>query len=135
MGDRSSAVAGWKPLLRFLKAEKEEEFKMLAEKNPIIKKAYCKLQEMSEDEAARMLYEARLKAQRDEYSRIQGALRKGREEGWKEGREEGLEKGREEGEAAVRRIILEMGKSGMDAKTIAAVTHLSGQEITRILNP
>jgi hypothetical protein len=27
-----------------------------------------------------MIYEARLKAQRDEYSRIQGALRQGREE-------------------------------------------------------
>jgi predicted transposase/invertase (TIGR01784 family) len=67
--------------LRFLKAETEEEFKMLAEKNPMIEEAYCKLQVMSEDEANRMIYEARLKAQRDEYSRIQGALRKGREEG------------------------------------------------------
>jgi hypothetical protein len=28
--------------LRFLKAETEEEFKMLAEKNPVIKEAYCK---------------------------------------------------------------------------------------------
>jgi predicted transposase/invertase (TIGR01784 family) len=32
---------------------------------------------MSDDETNRMLYEARLKAQRDEYSRIQGALREG----------------------------------------------------------
>jgi predicted transposase/invertase (TIGR01784 family) len=66
--------------LRFLKAETEEEFKMLAEKNPMIEEAYCKLQVMSEDEANRMIYEARLKAQRDEYSRMQGALRKGRQE-------------------------------------------------------
>jgi predicted transposase/invertase (TIGR01784 family) len=66
--------------LRFLKAETEEEFKMLAEKNPMIGEAYCKLQEMSEDEANRMIYEARLKAQRDEYSRTQGAIRKSREE-------------------------------------------------------
>jgi predicted transposase/invertase (TIGR01784 family) len=50
----------------------------------VIKEAYCKLQEMSEDEANRMIYEARLKAQRDEYSRIQGALHKGWEEGWGE---------------------------------------------------
>jgi hypothetical protein len=53
---------------------------MLAEKNPMIKEAYCKLQEMSEDEANRMIYEARLKAQRDEYSRIQGARQKERKE-------------------------------------------------------
>jgi hypothetical protein len=50
---------------------------MLAEKNPVIREAYCKLQVMSEDEANRMLYEARLKAQRDEYSRVQGAWQKG----------------------------------------------------------
>jgi hypothetical protein len=50
----------------------------------VIKEAYCKLQVMSEDEANRMIYEARLKARRDEYSRIQGALREGREERAKE---------------------------------------------------
>jgi hypothetical protein len=66
--------------MRFLKAETEEEFRMLAKKNPMIEEAYSKLQVMSEDEANRMIYEARLKAQRDEYSRIQGALRQGREE-------------------------------------------------------
>jgi hypothetical protein len=44
---------------------------MLAEKNPMIREAYCKLQMMSEDEASRMLYEARIKAQRDGYSRVQ----------------------------------------------------------------
>jgi predicted transposase/invertase (TIGR01784 family) len=63
-----------------VKAETEEEFKMVAAKNPMIEETYCKLQVMSEDEANRMIYEARLKAQRDEYSRIQGALRKGRQE-------------------------------------------------------
>jgi predicted transposase/invertase (TIGR01784 family) len=108
--------------LRFLKAEREEEFKMLAEKNPIINEAYCKLQEMSEDKANRMIYEARLKAQRDEYSRIEGALRKGREEG------------REEGEAkAARKIILEMDKNGIGVKAIAAITHLSEWEVDGIL--
>jgi hypothetical protein len=59
----------------------EEEFKMPAERNPVIREAYCKLQVMSEDEANRMLYEARLKAQRDKYSRIQGAWQEGRTEG------------------------------------------------------
>jgi predicted transposase/invertase (TIGR01784 family) len=66
--------------LRFLKAETEEEFKMVAQKNPMIEEAYCKLQVMSEDETNRMLYEARLKAWRDEQSRLQGALREGRQE-------------------------------------------------------
>jgi predicted transposase/invertase (TIGR01784 family) len=66
--------------LRFLKAETEEEFEMLAAKNPVIEEAYCKLQVMSEDEANRMIYEARLKAQRDEQSRLQGARKDERKE-------------------------------------------------------
>jgi predicted transposase/invertase (TIGR01784 family) len=87
---------------------------MVAEKNPMIHEAYCKLQAMSEDEANRMVYEARLKAQRDDYSRIEGALRKGREEGQK-------------------KIILRMAEHGMARKDIAVVTQLSEQEINDIL--
>jgi predicted transposase/invertase (TIGR01784 family) len=85
---------------------------------------------MSEDEANRMIYEARLKAQRDEYSRIQGARQEGREEGWKEGRKEGWEKGEAN---ATKKIILEMGKNSLGIKAIAAVTHLSEQEVNDIL--
>ncbi|MDR0709826.1 MAG: Rpn family recombination-promoting nuclease/putative transposase [Spirochaetaceae bacterium] len=108
--------------LRFLKAETEEEFKMLAEKNPVIQEAYCKLQVMSEDEANRMIYEARLKAQRDEYSRIQGALREGRQDGLQEGEAN-----------AIKKIAVEMNKHGMDAKAIAAITHLSEGEVNALI--
>jgi predicted transposase/invertase (TIGR01784 family) len=108
-------LADW---LRFIKAEKEEEFKMLAEKDPIINEAYCKLPAMSVDDTNRMIFEARLKARRDEYSRIEGARREGLAEGWKEGRDE---------------IILQMAKHGMDIKAIAVITHLSEQEIGDIL--
>jgi uncharacterized membrane protein len=66
---------------------------------------------MSEDEANRMIYEARLKAQRDEQSRIQGARQEGRKE-----------------------IISQMAEHGMDAKAIAAITHLSEGEINSIIN-
>ncbi|MDR1108374.1 MAG: PD-(D/E)XK nuclease family transposase, partial [Spirochaetaceae bacterium] len=136
-------LADW---LRFLKAETEEEFKMVAEKNPMIHEAYCKLQAMSDNEANRMIYEARLKAQRDDYSRIQGALRKGleegRAEGRAEGRKEGRAEGRKEGEARGRQkgreegrvgIILQMAQHGMGVKDIAAITHLSEQEVGGIL--
>jgi predicted transposase/invertase (TIGR01784 family) len=105
--DEESKLMDW---LRFLRAEKEEEFKMLAGKNPMIQEAYCKLQVMSEDEANRMIYEARLKAQRDDYSRMEGARREGREE-----------------------IILQMAQYGMDVTAIAAITHLSEQEVGGIL--
>jgi hypothetical protein len=68
---------------------------MLATKNPMIEEAYCKLQEMSEDEANRMIYEARLKAQRDEYSRLQGAIKEGLEKGRAESQQALAEKDRE----------------------------------------
>jgi predicted transposase/invertase (TIGR01784 family) len=125
--DDTSRLGEW---LRFLKAEGEEELKMVAERNPIIKEAYCRLQVMSEDDEARMVYEARLKAQRDEYSRVQGALREGREEGLKEGRNEGLKEGEAE---ATRNIIREMGRNGMDVKAIAVITHKSEGDINSIL--
>jgi predicted transposase/invertase (TIGR01784 family) len=130
--DEEGKLVNW---LRFIGAEEEEEIKMAAVKNPMIDEAYRKLQVMSKDAVNRRLYTARLKAQRDEYSRIQGALREGREEGRKEGRKEGREDGQKEGEAnATRKIVLEMGKSGLDITTIAAITHLSEQDINRILN-
>jgi predicted transposase/invertase (TIGR01784 family) len=96
--------------LRFLKAESEEEFKMLAEKNPVIGEAYSKLEVMSQDEANRMLYEARLKAQRDEYARIQYAL------------EDGERKGK-------LGIAFEMKKSGVPAAQIERYTGLSADDI------
>jgi predicted transposase/invertase (TIGR01784 family) len=86
---------------------------MLAEKNPMIEEAYCKLQEMSEDEANRMIYEARLKAQRDEYSRIQGALRKGREEG-------------------IEKVARNLKNLGVSFEQIAQVTGLSVDEIAAL---
>jgi predicted transposase/invertase (TIGR01784 family) len=81
---------------------------------------------MSEDEGNRMIYEARLKAQRDEYSRIQGAHQQGLEQGLEQGRREGWEKGREE-------IILHMATHGMGVKDIAAITQVSEQAVGSIL--
>jgi predicted transposase/invertase (TIGR01784 family) len=95
---------------------------MLAKRNPVIGEAYCRLQVMSEDEANRMLYEARLKAQRDEYSRVHGA--------WQDGLERGLEKGESN---ATKKIVLEMNKYGMDANAIAAITHLSEGEVSALI--
>jgi predicted transposase/invertase (TIGR01784 family) len=88
---------------------------------------------MSEDEANRMIYEARLKAQRDEYSRIQGALRKGREEGLEKGREEGLEKGREEGlEKGREEIARKALARGMSTEEVSGITGLDFERIRRL---
>jgi len=55
--------------MKFLDAKTEEELNVLAQKSPVMKKATLRLLELSADEKARQLYEARLKQQRDVYSR------------------------------------------------------------------
>jgi len=48
---------------------------MLSQKSPAMKRATMRLKELSADEKARQLYEARLKEQRDAYAREQGAVK------------------------------------------------------------
>ena len=47
---------------------------MLAERSPAMKKVTMRLLELSADEKARQLYEARLKEQRDSWARESGAV-------------------------------------------------------------
>ena len=58
--------------MKFLDAKTEEELNVLAQKSPVMKKATMRLLELSADEKARQLYEARLKEQRDSYAREHG---------------------------------------------------------------
>jgi len=59
--------------LKFLDAKTEEELNMIAQKSPQVKRAVVRLMELSADERTRMLYEAREKERRDNYSREMGA--------------------------------------------------------------
>jgi len=49
----------------------KEEFDMIAERNPVIKKAVVRLTELSQDEKTRMMYESRQKLEWDMWSREQ----------------------------------------------------------------
>jgi predicted transposase/invertase (TIGR01784 family) len=60
--------------MRFFDAKTEEELNMLAQKSPAMKRATLRLLELSADEKARQLYEARLKEKRDSYAREKGAI-------------------------------------------------------------
>jgi predicted transposase/invertase (TIGR01784 family) len=66
--------------LKFVAAKKEEDLKMLTEKNPQVGKAIAKLMVLSEDEQARMIAESREKLQRDIAAREYGAEERGRRE-------------------------------------------------------
>jgi predicted transposase/invertase (TIGR01784 family) len=67
--------------LRFLRAESREDLNMVAQASPNLGKVVVKLLELSEDEEARMIYEAEIKQQRDDRARLRGALEQGIAEG------------------------------------------------------
>jgi hypothetical protein len=68
-------------ILRFLRAQSKEDLDMVAQASPKLQKTVVKLLELSEDEEARMIYEAEVKAARDERARMRGAFEKGKVEG------------------------------------------------------
>ena len=68
--DNKANLLNW---MKFFDVKTEEELKMLAQKSPTMQKASLRLMELSADEKARQLYEARLKEQRDRYAREHGA--------------------------------------------------------------
>ena len=96
--------------MKFLDVKTEEELNMLAEKSPVMKKATIRLLELSADERARQLYEARLKEQRDSWAREQGAV-----------------------SAALKTREIEIAKSlllsGDSVGKVASITSLSHDEI------
>ena len=116
----SDATSLW-DWLRFLKTDREEEMKMLAQKNEKINRAFGVLMELSEDEKVKLRYEAREKAERDERDRLKGSLAKGIEIG--------MEKGMEKGMVAVAKKMLE---ENMSAEVISRFTGLSIAEIENL---
>jgi predicted transposase/invertase (TIGR01784 family) len=117
-----SGICAW---LQFLRSKNKEEFEMVAEKNPEIRKAVDKLYVLSADEEARAQYEWRLKCIRDSNSLIDGALERGREEGKIEGYANGkAEKARE--------TARNFKKMGLSTEQIAQGTGLSPDEIEKL---
>ena len=119
--------------MTFLKSEKKEEFEVISEVNPNIKKAYGVLKELSQDERTRLLFEEREKAKRDEIARLEGALDKGRAEGMAKGIVKGKIEGRAEGKAeGIEIVAVNLLKMGMDIENIAEATKLSFDDVNKI---
>ena len=88
--ENSSDVELW---AKFINAEREEEFDMLAKQNPYIESAYKKLQIISQDKEKRLEYEAREKAIRDYNQSMYEAEQRGIEAGIEIGEQRGIETG------------------------------------------
>jgi predicted transposase/invertase (TIGR01784 family) len=112
--EKTSQLFLW---LRFIRAEKEEEIKVLAAKDPVIKEAYGVLRRLSEDEKVRLLYESREKAILDEQARMYVARKEGEHK-------KALETARK---------LLEMRLMSIDQ--IAQATELTEKEVRDLQNP
>lgn len=102
-----------------------EVIDMLSKKNDDINYAYDLLKVISKDKEARMAYEAKMAAIRDEMTRLKVAK--------EEGIEIGLQKGKIEGMKETQRKTAEnLLMLGMDVNLIAKATELSIEEIEKI---
>jgi predicted transposase/invertase (TIGR01784 family) len=76
--EKNETLSDW---LSFINSEEEEDFIMVAQKNKAINTAFDYLKIMSADKEQRMLYEARLKMQRDAQSFENAARQEGERKG------------------------------------------------------
>jgi predicted transposase/invertase (TIGR01784 family) len=107
--------------LRLIRSEREEEIEMLAGKTEEMKMTVGRLKQLSADERARMLYEARELYLMDEAARREAAVA--------EGRAEGEAKGRSEGKLE---MVKQMLLRGFDTEVIAQVSGIPAGEIKRL---
>ena len=95
-----------------------------------MKKAVGVLKKLSSDERARLLYESREKARRDEMSRLYGARAEGEAIGRAEGKAEGKAEGRAEEKKEMAKQML---MRGMDISIICELTGLSEGEVQKCI--
>ena len=86
-GAENPRLLNW---MKFFDAKTKEDLEMVAQTSPAIKKATVRLMELSADEKARQLYEARLKEWRDMRAREESALQRGHQQGLQQGVEKTL---------------------------------------------
>jgi predicted transposase/invertase (TIGR01784 family) len=107
--------------LEFIRATEEEEFEMLAQRDPDIGLAVVRLKDLSQDECLRELAISREKLAWDIASREEGAREKGREEG------------REEGQSEAQRVIArKMLQRGRPMEEIMEDTGLSQADLLHL---
>ena len=111
---RHSDLLDW---MKFFDVKTEVELDMLSTKSPEMRRATSRLKELSADEKARQLYEARLKEQRDNAAREKGAR----------------EEGKVEGESSkAKSIAINALKMNIPIDDIAMLTGLTHEEILRL---
>ncbi|MDR2157289.1 MAG: Rpn family recombination-promoting nuclease/putative transposase [Clostridiales Family XIII bacterium] len=111
--------------LKLMTVREEEDMAELAKKSVAIGKVTACIKEMSEDEAERMIAEAREKERRDRWAEIEY----GRQEGLRQGIDIGKEAGRHEKSLE---IADRMKRQNIPSEIITSVTDLSAEEIAEL---
>ncbi len=115
--------------MTFIDGKSKGVLEVLAKKNKDIKSASDLLQIISQDEKARMIYEARQAEIHDQLTRLHSAHQKGKAEGRAEGRAEGKAEGLAEAKLNLAKLMLSEGE---DIVKIAKYTGLSRGEIEKL---
>jgi predicted transposase/invertase (TIGR01784 family) len=118
------AIVQW---MLFIDGSSREVMEMLAEKNKDIWSAYSLLKIISNDEEARMVYEAREAELMDQRTRIRSA----EEMGVKKGEEIGIKKGEEIG---IKKIIQALLARGMTVEDVVSIAGMDISVVTEIQN-
>jgi len=125
----SSKLWEW---LKFLSSTTKEEFTMIAEKDPTIKKAVNKLTILSEDERNQMIYDDREKARMDANARERFVRNQGIAEGMSQGLTQGISQGFAQGQTQTIQV-LKHHLSGKPANEIATLCNLPLDEVESII--
>ncbi len=112
---------------KFINAEREEEFQMLASKNTYIDSAYERLQVISQDKQKQMEYDARQKAILDYNQMVLEATETGIKQGMEQGMEQGFERG-------IEHVAKNLINEGYPTETIAKLTGISVSTIEKCKN-
>ncbi len=114
---------------KFLDAEREEEFKMLVEKNVYVGKAYSMLQNISMDKEKQLEYTARQKEILDYNQLMKEFSDAGRKEGEEIGKKIGEKIGEKNNQYKTARKSI---KAGLPVGLISEITGLPVEEIEKL---
>lgn len=115
--------------LMFLNNPESEEVEIKMEENKNLKEAKEKLNKISEDEKMQQLAWWRQKAIYEENTRINGAIREGKEEGREEGRKEGIIEGEKKMQIEIAKKLL---RENLSLDIIERSTGLRKEEIENL---
>jgi len=134
IADDGSNLWAW---MRFFNAESKEDLDMLVADRPQTKigKAVVRLEELSQDERARMLYESRQMYEWSLHYEKEEAMEEAEKKGRLEGRHEGRLEGSNTRATEIAANLLSRGMSALDVSTVTGMPHNEVESLRKSITP